>query len=82
MKNLTKLKKGENGDIETIKGDNRFISRITSIGLSVGSAVRVVQNGCGMPMLLYTHDTLVAVSKKEAEKIYIQRGGAQSDETT
>lgn len=75
MRSLTKLKKGEIGDIETIKGDSRFISRITSIGLSVGSAVRVMQNGFGMPMLLYAHDTLIAVSKKEAEKIFVQQGG-------
>jgi ferrous iron transport protein A len=77
MKSLTKLKRDEIGAIDTITGDNRFISRITSIGLSVGSTVRVMRNGFGMPMLLYAHDTLVAVSKKEAEKIFVHREEVQ-----
>jgi ferrous iron transport protein A len=76
MKSLTRLKQDEIGDIETLTGDSRFISRITSIGLSVGSTVRVMRNGFGMPMLLYAHDTLIAVSKKEAEKISVHREGA------
>ena len=76
MKNLTTLKKDQTAEIEDIKGSSRFISRITSIGLSVGSTIRVMRNGFGLPMLLYAHDTLVAVSKKEAEKIYVNEKGA------
>ena len=75
MRNLVSLKQGEMGNIETIKGDSRFISRVTSIGLSVGSNVRVMRNGFGMPMLLYAHDTLIAVSKKEAEKVLVHPKG-------
>ena len=73
MTNLTKLKQEESGDIKTITGDSRFISRIKSIGLSVGSTVRVMRKEFGMPMLLYAHDTLIAVSKKEAKKIMVQQ---------
>lgn len=73
MKPLTNLKQDESGDIQTITGDSRFISRITSIGLSVGSTVRVVRQGWGLPMLLYAHDTLIAVSKKETEKIFVNQ---------
>lgn len=75
MKILTELKKGETGRIKTIQGDGRFISRITSIGLSVGSDVKVMKNGFGMPMLLFAHDTLIAVSMKEAAKIRVKHGG-------
>ena len=74
MRKLTNLKTGDIGDIETIRGDSRFVSRITSIGLSIGSAVRIIHNGFGMPMLLYAHDTLIAISRKEAEKVFIQQG--------
>jgi len=73
MKNLTTLRQNETGDIQTIRGDGRFISRITSIGLSVGTTVKVARNGFGMPMLIYAHDTLIAVSKKEAEKVFVFR---------
>ena len=75
MRSLIKLKQGEIGNIETITGDSRFISRITSIGLSTGSTVKVMRNEFGMPMLLYAHDTLIAVSKKEAEKIFVHHNG-------
>jgi hypothetical protein len=48
MRRLTRLKQDEISDIETITGDSRFISRIASIGLSVGSTVRVMRNGFGI----------------------------------
>lgn len=81
MINLTELKKGDQSDIKTIKGDSRFISRITSIGLSVGSNVQVIRNGFGMPMLLFAHDTLIAVSKKEARNIFVNQQGVSNGET-
>ena len=73
MKKLTGFKKGESCLIKSIQGDNRFISRVSSMGLTNGSEIQVVQNGFGMPMLLYSHDTLIAISKKEAKKIMARK---------
>jgi len=71
MKDLTDHKKGNTCRVASIEGDNRFISRISSMGIAIGSSVDIIQNTFGMPMLLYAHDTLVALSRKEAGKIKV-----------
>jgi ferrous iron transport protein A len=77
MKNLSDHKKGETCRVVSIKGDNRFISRISSMGITIGSGMDIIQNTIAMPMLLYAHDTLVALSKKEAGKITVEAGGSE-----
>lgn len=72
MKRLTSCKTGTLCIIANITGDNRFISRISSIGLTVGAEVQVLRNSFAMPMLIYSHDTVIVVSKKEAVHIFIQ----------
>lgn len=76
MKNLTDHKKGETCRVVSIRGDNRFISRISSMGITIGSSMDIIQNTFAMPMLLYAHDTLVALSKKEACKIEVETEGS------
>ena len=44
MKSLVSLQKDESGVIASINGDNRFVSRITSIGLTPGCKVTIVKN--------------------------------------
>lgn len=73
MKKLTDHREGDTCRVASIKGDGRFISRISSIGVSVGSSLTILQNTFGMPMLLYTSDTLLAVSRKEADKIIVHQ---------
>ena len=44
MKKLSEAKNGETGVISAICGDTRFLSRVTSIGLTIGCPVTVLQN--------------------------------------
>lgn len=44
MKKLSELKKDEKGVIANINGDARFVSRITSIGLTPGCSITVILN--------------------------------------
>jgi len=78
-KRLIRLNRGETGKINTITGDSRFISRATSIGLCAGARVRVLRNNMGLPMLVYAHDTMIALSKKEAAKIRVYLKGAGNE---
>lgn len=73
MKKLTSCKKGTFCSISNIKGDNRFISKISSIGLSVGAEIQILKNSFGIPMLIYSHDTVIVISKKEAVNIFINK---------
>ena len=72
MKKLSGVKKGEKGKIACLRGDSRFLSRITSIGLTVGSEVEVMQNEKKQPVLVYGRDTMIAVNRDECEKIIME----------
>lgn len=44
MRKLSGLKEDAEGIIAAVNGDQRFFSRITSIGLTPGCAVTVIKN--------------------------------------
>ena len=77
MKKLTDYNKGDTCRVANIKGNSRFISRISSIGISIGASVTILQNTFGIPILIHVHDTLVALSRKEARKITVEAGGLE-----
>lgn len=54
MKKLTQAESGEKGIIAKVEGDTRFLSRITSIGLTPGSPVTVILNEKKRPLLIYS----------------------------
>lgn len=72
MKNLTMVKNGEKGRIASINGDSRFLSRITSIGVTKGSVVEVLQNQKKHPVLIYGRDTMIAINRNECQKIMVE----------
>ncbi len=72
VKNLSTAKNGEIGRISSIEGDGRFLNRVTSIGLTLGSTVQVIQNQKKRPLLVYTRDTMIAINPKECEKIMLE----------
>lgn len=46
--------------------------KITSIGLTVGGIVQMVSNQKKRPLLVYSRNTLIAVNRKESEKIVVE----------
>jgi ferrous iron transport protein A len=72
VQKLSAAKKGETGRIVFIDGDTRFLSRIASIGLIIGSVVEVIQNQKGRPLLVYCRDTMIAINRSECEKIMME----------
>ncbi|MDO5547036.1 MAG: FeoA family protein [Eubacteriales bacterium] len=75
MRKLSETQSGEQGVISAIQGDVRFLSRITSIGLTLGCPVTVLQNVKKRPILLYSRDSMIALDRSECDKIQI--GGAE-----
>ena len=69
---LTELKQDEEGVITAIAGDSRFMSRITSIGITEKTPFQVVKNDKKMPLLIYLRETLIAVNRKDAERIEVK----------
>lgn len=53
MDSLSQQKENKSYEVKKLNGTSRFISRITSIGLSIGTVVEVVQNKRKSPLLIY-----------------------------
>jgi len=70
--NLTYLKTGQEAIIEDLDGDNFFISRLASFGLTVGAKLKMIQNHHKVPILVYIRDTRVAISKIYAKNIFVR----------
>lgn len=72
MKKLSELAKDETGVIASINGDARFISRITSIGLTPGCSITIIKNEKRRPILLYSRDTMIALNRQECDDIEVE----------
>lgn len=69
---LYEAKPGYSGEITLIDGDTRFLSRITSIGLTEGCKIEIMQNEKKQPVLLLSRDSLIAVNRKDCERIEVK----------
>lgn len=72
MRNLRDLKVGSEAVVTSISGDSRYLSRITSIGITPGCRVRMLKNDKNRPLLIFSRDTMIALNKKESESILIE----------
>lgn len=69
---LSNLKVGACARVIGADGDTRFLSRVTSIGLTPGSTLRVLKNDSKRPVLVYSRDTMIALNKGECENIIVE----------
>ena len=69
---LSELKENRSAIVTNVEGDSRFISRITSIGLTPGCMVKVMKNDKNRPMLVYSRDTMIALNKKECQGVMVE----------
>lgn len=72
MKKLIELAAGENAVIANITGDTRFLSRVTSIGLTLGCKIQVLRNEKKLPLLLYGRDSMIALNREESANILVE----------
>jgi ferrous iron transport protein A len=72
MQNLVNSKPGTVGVVAKLDGDPRFLSRVTAIGLTPGCPVEILRSEKRHPVLLYCRDTVIALSRREGEKIMME----------
>ena len=72
MKKLTELSEGHKANIVAINGDKRYLTRVTSIGLSIGCEVEMLQNVKPSPVLVYGRDTMIALNRNESTQIMVE----------
>ncbi len=69
---LSEVKENREALVSGISGDTRFMSRITSIGLTPGCRVRVIKNDKNRPVLVYSRDTMIALNRNECKGILVE----------
>jgi ferrous iron transport protein A len=69
---MTKTRAGQSCIVREINGDARFMSRVAAIGLTPGCPVEILRNEKRQPILLYGRDTMIALSRREGEKIMLE----------
>lgn len=69
---LSELKTGGTGTVTRVAGDVRFVSRVTSIGITEGCPIEVVQNVKKRPILLFERDSLMAIDRKDCDLIDVE----------
>jgi ferrous iron transport protein A len=69
---LSEVRENNDAVITAINGDTRFMSRITSIGLTPGCKVSVIKNDSNRPMLVYSRDTMIALNRRECAGIMVE----------
>ena len=73
---LSEVKENREAVVMAVNGDTRFITRITSIGLTPGCKVSVVKNDKNRPMLVYSRDTMIALNRNECKGIEVEEVSA------
>lgn len=69
---LSELKTGGTGTVTRVAGDARFVSRVTSIGITEGCPIEVVLNVKKRPILLFERDSLMAIDRKDCDLIDVE----------
>jgi len=66
---LTEMKQDMHGIVKELNGDDHFLKKVTSIGLTENVTFQIVRNDPKMPVLLYVRETLLALNRKDCERI-------------
>jgi ferrous iron transport protein A len=72
MLKLHEVKAGNKAVVKKINGDARFLSRITSIGLSSGCEIKMLHNKPKLPLLFYGRDTVIALNRQESANVFME----------
>ena len=78
---LEKLGQGSCAVVRELGGGRAFSSRLASMGLSVGSRLKVLQNRGHGPLLVLVRDTRIALGRGEALKIMVEEQACERAES-
>jgi len=68
---LAQLRPGELGYIRALRGGRGFISRLATLGFTLGAEVEMVQNYGRGPLIVMIRDSRVALGRGEAMHILV-----------
>ena len=68
---LSEMETGRKGTIASVSGTDRFVSRVTAIGLTEGCRIEIVQNAKRRPLLVFERDSVVALDRTDCKNIEV-----------
>lgn len=68
---LSETEENKNYIIESFDGNEHFEGRISSMGIRKGGDITILKNKKKLPLLIFCRDTMIALGRKEAEKIVV-----------
>jgi ferrous iron transport protein A len=69
---LSALSFGTEARISKIVGGCSVVKRLSEMGLTYGTKIKVVSDPCGGPVLIEVRDTRLALGRGVATKIYVE----------
>ena len=69
---LTELAPDQEGAVAELRGGSGFISRLATLGFTLGAPLRMVQNYGHGPLIVRIRDTRIALGRGEARKIVVR----------
>lgn len=69
---LANAEMGQTYVVTHITGDSRFLSRITSIGLTEGCRLHILQNRRKRPLLVHARDSMLALDRGDCENVEVE----------
>lgn len=69
---LDRLPANSQSVVRRLGGGGQFANRLAALGLSVGVAIKVLQNRGQGPVLVLVRDTRIALGRGEAMKIFVE----------
>jgi Fe2+ transport system protein FeoA len=70
---LSALCYGEQAKISKINGGCELIRRLTEMGLTLGTTIKVVSDAFGGPVVIEVRDSRLALGRGVATKIYVEQ---------
>ena len=69
---LSKTTEGRTYMLIDVGEDPHFVRRAGSMGLVPDTEIRVIRSQRKMPILIFARDTLIAINRKDSEKIEVK----------
>lgn len=69
---MTDMETGGRGCVCAVRGGDRFLSRIFSMGVTEGCRFAVVQNRKKYPVLVHVRDSAIAIDRSDCDRIEVE----------
>lgn len=71
---LTEMRTGDRGCVIAVHGEKRFLSRVSSMGITEGCPLTVMQNRKKYPILVHVRDSAIALDRSDCGCIDVEVG--------